>query len=209
MADGKLIKGSAYAGFAKREEARVPYLVGGNSDEASLTRRGVNPQMMLGAIKDRRDQFLAAFDPDHTGDAPRVIARLITDQSISEPDRALARLHAATGQPTYVYHFSYVPMSMRDQSFGLAHGGEIQYVFNTPRRGGQFDEEGAKIAQAANKYWVAFAKTSDPGSAGGPQWPKFDANDEALMEFGFGGEPVLHKHFHKQRLDWVEASVSK
>jgi para-nitrobenzyl esterase len=209
MADGKLITGSAYEGFAKGAQVRVPYLVGGNSDEASLTRRGMNPQMVLGAIKDRRDEFLAAFDPDNTGDAPRVIARFITDQSISEPDRALARLHSKRGQPTYVYHFSYVPISMRDQSFGLAHGGEIQYVFNTPRQGGTFDDEGKAIAAAANKYWVAFAKTSDPGSAGGPAWPKYDSNAEALMEFGFGGVPVLQNHFHAKRLNWVEQSVSK
>lgn len=209
MADGKMITGSAYAGFAKGDQARVPYLVGGNSDEASLTRRGLNPQMLLAGVKDRRDQFLAAFDPSNSGDASRVIARFITDQSISEPDRALARMHAKLGQPTYVYHFSYVPVSMREQSFGLAHGGEIQYVFNTPRQGAKFDDEGAAISKAANNYWVAFAKTSNPGSAGGPAWPKFAANNEALVEFGYGGVPVVQKDFHKSRLDWVEQSISK
>jgi len=209
MADGKLITGSAYQGFAKGAQAKVPFLLGGNSDEASLTRRGANPQMMFGAIKNGRDEFIAAFDPDNTGDIPRVIARFITDQSISEPDRALARAHSKLGQPTYLYHFSYVPMSMRDQSFGLAHGGEIQYVFNTPRQGGKFDDEGAAIAKAANNYWVAFAKTSDPGSAGGPTWPKFDASNESLIEFGFGGAPVVHQHFHRKRLDWVEGNVPK
>jgi len=209
MADGKLITGSAYAGFAKGLQARVPFVVGGNSDEASLTRRTVNPQARLAAIKERRAQFLAAFDPENTGDVPRVIARLVTDQSISEPDRALARLHAKVGQPTFVYHFSYVPMSMRDQSFGLPHGGEIQYVFNTPRQGGSFDEEGKTIAEAANKYWTAFAKTGDPDAAGGPQWPKFESTNESLMEFGFGGVPIVQKDFHKARLDWVEQSLAR
>lgn len=210
MADGKLITGSAYQGFAKGAQAKVPFMLGGNSDEASLTRRGANPQMIFSAIQQsRRDEFIAAFDPDNSGDIPRVVARFITDQSISEPDRALARAHSKLGQPTYIYHFSYVPMSMRDQSFGLAHGGEIQYVFNTPRQGGKFDDEGAAIAKAANNYWVAFAKTGDPGSAGGPAWPKFDATNESLVEFGFGGVPVVHQHFHRKRLDWVEGSLSK
>jgi hypothetical protein len=29
------------------------------------------------------------------------------------------------------------------------------------------------------------------------------------MEFGFGGVPVVQKHFHQKRLDWVEESLSK
>lgn len=208
MADGKMITGTAYQGFALGKQARVPYLVGGNSDEASLTRRGTNGPERLAAIKDRREEFLAAFDPDSSGNADRIIARLVTDVSISEPDRALARLHTKLGQPTFVYHFSYVPIAQRATSFGLAHGGEISYVFNNPRAGG-FDEEGKTIAAAANKYWAAFAKTGDPGAAGGPKWPKFDATDESLMEFGPNGAPVLQKHFHLTRLDWVERSLNK
>jgi para-nitrobenzyl esterase len=85
--------------------------------------------------------------------------------------------------------------------FGLPHGGEISYVFNTPRGGGAFDEEGKKIAQAANRYWTEFARTGSPGNAGGPAWPKFDATDEALLEFPAGGVPVVQPHFHSQRLD--------
>jgi len=209
MADGKMVTGSAVEGFAQGKQARVPYLVGGNSDEASLTRRTAMPTEQLAAIKERREALLAAFDPDNTGSADRIIARLVTDASISEPDRALARLHAVTGQPTFVYHFSYVPMSMRATSFGMAHGGEISYVFNSPRAGANFDDEGKAIAAAANKYWAAFAKTSNPGSAGGAVWPKWDATNESLMEFGFGGAPIVHKDFHKARLDWVEQSLTR
>jgi len=208
MADGKMITESAVDGFAKGKQARVPYLVGGNSDEASLTRRGMNAAERLTAIKERRAEFLAAFDPDKSSDAERIVARWVTDVSISEPDRALARLHAKRGLPTYVYHFSYVPIATRATSFGLAHGGEISYVFNNPRAGSAFDEEGKGIASAANKYWATFAKTGNPGSAS-PTWPRFELNNEVLMEFGFGGTPVVQKDFHKARLDWVESSVEK
>jgi para-nitrobenzyl esterase len=200
LADGKYITGSALAGFAKGAQAPVPYLVGGNSDEASLTRRAMNAPEQLAAIKEGREAFLAAFDPDNTSNAERIMARLVTDLTISEPDRALARLHAQRS-PTYVYHFSYTPLAQRDTAFGLAHGGELSYVFNSPRGGGSFDEEGKKIAQAANQYWAEFAKTGNPGSAGGPAWPKFDMADEALLEFAAGGVPIVHQHFHAQRLD--------
>jgi para-nitrobenzyl esterase len=150
MADGKMIVASAADGFAKGMEAHVPYLLGGNSDEASLTRRGFNAADRFASIQERRDAFLAAFDPDKTGDPDRIMARLVTDTSISEPDRDLARLHAKHGNATFVYHFSYTPTAQRARMFGLAHGGELAYVFNVPRAT-PFDDEGKSIAAAANK----------------------------------------------------------
>ena len=208
MADGKMIKGSAADGFAQGAEAHVPYLLGGNSDEASLTRRGLNAADRLAAIQQHREAFLAAYDPDHTADADRIIARWVTDTSISEPDRDLARLHAQHGNPTFVYHFSYTPVAQRATMFGLPHGGELAYVFDTPRAT-PFDDEGKAVAAAANKYWAQFAKTGDPDSAGGALWPKFTAADEYVMEFPASGIPSAAKHFHKDRLDWVEASLAK
>jgi para-nitrobenzyl esterase len=208
MADGKMITGSAAEGFATAKEAHVPYLLGGNSDEASLTRRGLNATERLASIQLRRAAFIEAYDPDNTGDADRIIARLVTDTSISEPDRDLARLHAKHGNATYVYHFSYTPAAQRATLFGLAHGGEIAYVFNAPRAT-PFDDEGKAVASAANKYWAQFAKTADPDASGGPKWLKFDAADEYVMEFPATGVPLAAKHFHKDRLDWVEAGLTK
>jgi para-nitrobenzyl esterase len=207
MADGKLIVGTVANGFANGKEAPVPYLLGGNSDEASLTRRGLNASERLAEIKNRHTELLAAFDPDNTNDADRIMARLITDRTISEPDRDLARLHSQHGSPTYVYHFSYTPAAQRATLFGLPHGGELPYVFNTPRGAG-FDDEGKAVSSAANRYWAAFARTGDPDSAGGVKWPKFDLTDESLLEFPASGVPVVQTHFHRTRLDWVEASLA-
>jgi len=185
----------------------VPYLLGGNSDEASLTRRGLNAAERFASIQQRRETFLAAYDPDNTADADRIIARLVTDTSITEPDRDLARLHAKHGNATYVYYFSYTPAAQRATLFGLAHGGELAYVFNTPRNT-PFDDEGKAVASAANRYWAQFAKSGDPDSAGGPPWPKFDAADESVMEFPASGMPLTAKHFQQDRLDWVEAGLA-
>ena len=171
MADGKMITGSAADGFTKGIEAHVPYLLGGNSDEASLARRGLNAAERFASIQQRRDAFIAAYDPDNTGDADRIMARLVTDSSISEPDRDLARLHAKHGNATYVYHFSYTPAAQRASSFGLAHGGELAYVFNTLRTT-PFDDEGKAVASAANRYWAQFAKPAIPTPRGSAVAPK-------------------------------------
>jgi para-nitrobenzyl esterase len=216
MVDGKLIADrSIYEGFQKGRAAKTPYLVGGNSDEVSLYR----PQMVMAneyaAVTKDKDAMLAAFDPEKAGDVVRTVSRLATDWRISEGDRALARLQSKAA-PTFVYHFSYMPIASRGTSFGAPHGGEISYAFNTiktPPPGGFTanrpapDPEGLAIAQSMNRYWVAFAKTGDPGSAGGVRWPRFEPKDEALIEFGAGGAPVVQNRFHKTRLDWVERNI--
>ena len=206
IADGHLITGTALQEFTQGKEAKVPYILGGNSDEASLTRSTTNVQARLTQAAND-NAFAAAFGPVAGDQGPRAVARVVTDELISEPDRALARIHSKVA-PTWVYHFSYTPMANRATAMGLPHGGEIGYVFNNPR-GGSFDAQGATIAQAANAYWVAFAKTGNPDSAGGPNWPKWDNAEEPLMEFGPEGVAHVDTHFHKARLDWVEAHAAK
>jgi para-nitrobenzyl esterase len=208
MIDGKLVASTIHDGFKKGREAKVPYLIGGNSNESSLYRGILVNGVEYANVTDRKEAMLAAFDPEKSGNVERTVARLVTDQRISEPDRALARIHSKS-QPTFVYHFSYTPIAGRAASLGAAHGGEISYVFNTLNggRGGPPDAEGVAISRSMNSYWAAFAKTGNPGTAGGPTWPKWDNTGESLMEFPAGGKPAVQSHFHKARLDWVEQGV--
>ena len=64
------------------------------------------------------------------------------------------------------------------------------------------------VATLANDYWAAFIKSGNPGSAGGPAWPKFTAATEASMEFGADGPTVREHHLAKQ-LDWTEQGLAK
>jgi para-nitrobenzyl esterase len=217
LIDGVVVATNTYDGFKAGRQAKAPYLFGGNSDEAALYRTVLAPATEYAKVTQGKDAMLAAFDPEGSGSVDRTIRRLITDWRFSEPDRALARIAAKT-QPTFVYHFSYTPIADRATSLGAPHGGEINYAFNTlsfstapqlNKATAPPDAEGVAIAQSMNRYWAAFVKTGNPGSAGGPRWPKFDAGDEALMEFGVGGKPIVRSHFHKARLDWVEQNAGK
>jgi para-nitrobenzyl esterase len=191
--DGKILTQGIDQAFAKGEEAHVPYLEGGNSYEASLFPQVANfPGPVIARAGDP-DKVVALYGGQP---APEVARELLTDTMITEPDRYLARQMARQGVPAFVYHFSYVPAAARATSFGAAHGSEVPYVFGTlPQQAFSYGgrdipaatPDDQKVSDAMHAYWVAFAKTGDPGSAGGPAWPRYTEAGDALLEFGAAG----------------------
>ena len=185
--DGVVVTETPAEGFAKGDQARVPYLVGGNSFEASLVPAVVaHPEAVLDRLGAAKDAAVALYGG---GDPVKAAAKITTLSTVIEPDRYLARMEAKVGVPAYVYYFSYLPDSLRASMIGVRHGGEIGYVFDTlpkaPIDRGPFHIPAATsadetVAQATHAYWVAFAKTGDPGSAGGVLWPAAGANDTVL-----------------------------
>jgi para-nitrobenzyl esterase len=201
--DGKYITEGLARGFAAAKQAKVPLMLGGNSNEASLVR----PQpAQLDAIPEaQKAAILKAFDPNGTGDRARIINDLVTVQLITEPDRNAARLHAKAGQPVYLYYFSHVAAAGKDRKpYGAGHTDEIRYVFGAPTAPAKFDAGDKALSDVMNRYWANFAKTGDPGSAGGVAWPKFDTAAEGQVEFGDEGVKVRN-HFLK---DWRDAAES-
>jgi para-nitrobenzyl esterase len=212
--DGKILTQGIDQGFAKGEEAHVPYLEGGNSYEASLFPAIANaPAPVLARAGDpAKVAALYGGQP-----APEIARELLTDVMITEPDRELARQMARQGVAAYVYHFSYVPAAVRATSFGAAHGSEIPYVFdNLPQQpfnyGGRdipaATPDDQKVSDAMHAYWVAFAKTGDPSAAGGPAWPRYTLDGDQLLEFGADGVNV-RSGFEKDRLDLLEANARR
>jgi para-nitrobenzyl esterase len=201
--DGRYVQSGISEGFEAGKQAKVPLLIGGNSNEASLFR----PQAAaLNAIPaDRKAAAMAAFDPKGAGATMQVVNDIATRQYITEPDRNISRAQARTGQPVYTYYFSYVsPAAKAQLPFGAPHAAEIKYAFAGPKQ--KFAAEDLPVAKAVNAYWAAFIKSGNPDSAGGPAWPKFTPATEAYMEFGAEG-PVPHDHFLKAQLDWTEDTV--
>lgn len=198
--DGVYITSGIAQGFAAGRQAKVPLMLGGNSNEASLFRP--QPAMLDALPASRKEAVLKVFDPETTGDKARIVNDLNTAQLITEPDRNLARLHSKAGQPAWLYYFSYVPPSKKAQKpYGAAHTDEIRFVFGAPKT--SFQPEDVALSEAMNAHWAAFAKAGRPGA----DWPKFQPG-EVSMEFGNDGPQVRREHL-KSRLDLVEAGQPK
>ncbi|MBL8772764.1 MAG: carboxylesterase family protein [Phenylobacterium sp.] len=203
MMDGRLYVETVISGFRAGRQMKIPLIIGGTSNEASLTRP--TAAMFDALPADRREAILKVFDPQGSGDKGRVINDLVTVSTITEPDRALARLHAKAGNPTWLFYFSYVPAAERARKpYGAGHVDEVRFVFGQPRA--RFAPEDLPLTEAMNAYWANFARTGSPGQAAGVTWPRFDLADERQIEFGAEG-PQPRSHFQKAWRDYVEAGA--
>lgn len=202
--DGEIFPTQVMPGFEAGVEAKVPLIIGGNSDEASLFHP---PASLLDAMPAaKRDAILEVFDPGGTKSKEQVINDFLTVQSVIEPDRAIARLHTRNGSPTWTYYFSDVPDGLKGiRLYGAAHTEELPFVFISPTQ--LFGPKDLALAKEMNAYWARFARTGDPDSAGGVPWPKW-SSDEGQIEFTPEGAKVRH-HFLKAERDLAESYVSK
>ncbi len=177
--------------FRAGRQAKVPYIIGANDLEFGFAPMPADrTDGMLASFGAAREKVVAAYDPEGKGDKGVIGMRLMSDMAMVEPARLLARVASAAGRPTWQYRFSYVASSLRGKVAGALHATEIPFVLNTVKAnyGDATTPEDLAMGRAANAYWVAFAKTGDPGTAAGvPKWPRYSATDDVIMDFTLNG----------------------
>ena len=199
--DGKIIPMTVVETFQQRKEAQVPYLVGYNSAEFPSKLEDVDASLTRTVGAKAADlPALTATYPDKADMAARIVGDII----FGEPARYLAALHAANGQPTWLYFFYVISPSVATRWKGTAHAQERQYVFDTLHTS-PFPTDANDQVQAAHAatYWTNFAKGGDPNSAGEPKWPRYAASTDQLLEFTNAG-PVGKASPHRERWDAIE-----
>jgi len=205
MIDGKIVVESPEQAYRAGHNTRLPLLIGANSADIGFSMAKTMDEVLapFGAGK---DQALAAYDPDKTGDVRAVGSRMAMDRFMGEPARFVARTLAAQGVRTYVYRFSYVAESMRTQWRGAPHATEIPYVFDTvaAKYGKDLTAKDAAAAAAANAYWANFTKSADPNGPGAVAWPAYDPRTGTIMDFTNDG-PKSGPDPWKTRMDLTEA----
>ena len=204
IVDGRLLTESPSQAIGRGHAADVPLMIGSNSYEASLMKLfGIPPTMMLATVPANVKAAYADL-PDDTAKA----SAIFTDAVMGGPARWVAT-QAQSGQPAYLYHFSYVLDLQRPTSPGAGHASELPYVFDSWGKLG-LNGQGVPVSAAdeaitkrVHSCWSAFAKSGKPACAGGPDWPAYSSTSDTLMEFD--QTPHLEQHFRKAQLDVQEA----
>ncbi|MGA7538799.1 MAG: carboxylesterase family protein [Steroidobacteraceae bacterium] len=202
--DGRLYLGAPTAVYAAGGGARVPVMIGTNTDEIGHLNASSLPALWASFGPDAA-AARALYDPDGQRTLTEVSNAAGGDQWMVEPARAIARLLSARGQRVYEYRFGYIASSLRRSLSGAPHASEIPFVFDTvaAHYGSETSRADETLARRMHAYWVAFAKTGRPDPQGLPAWPEYHASTDRLMRFTERG-PVPEADPWKSRLDLAE-----
>lgn len=184
------------------QTARVPILIGTNSDEFSmfvavqyLQNDNTLPsyQQMLDKTYGSTAAVVAVQYPlaDYGGNAGLAYATTVTDSVFACPVNDLTRGLAENG-PVYAYEFTDrtapAPDPLRKAPFpiGASHSLELRYLFDV---GGApaLDPAQRTLSAQMIQYWAQFVKTGAPLVTGQPVWPKFGVRPENVEAPESGG----------------------
>ena len=177
--DGTLLPEHPQTVFEQGRQARVPLIIGTNSDETSFSKAFY---LRNSARRKSALRMLNVFDPDNTdavmeayggGESRTEFAELLADAIFWAPSVRLAQLHARQ-EPTWMYRFDYAPQSLRKIGLGAIHSFELNAVFGdhessrsmgfTRLSGGMEDLQ--QITDLVQHHWAEFIHNAKPGE----QW---------------------------------------
>ena len=174
VVDGRLVTGSPVEGFTAGRQAKVPLLIGANSDELGIIPgflKGMFASKTIAQLGLSEDKLLAIYETKSAlnNDLP-------SDATFVEPAHAVAGLAVKGGQPVWTYSFGYVVEAKRKDWRGAPHSGDLGFVFDN--MGKLKDAPSAADQAAARRWadtWAAFARNGDPG------WARYDPATDQRM----------------------------
>jgi para-nitrobenzyl esterase len=181
--DGWVFPDEIHTIFEQGRQNRVPVIVGSNADEGSMQER----------YGDFADAFLEAYPVSDDSDVRETYVAAVGDAIFTWEMRMWARMTATVDADAWLYHFTRIPPIAESDFYGSHHGAEIVYIIGnfhlasfTPQ------PEDERLAEKMSGYWVNFATSGDPNGPGLPEWPAYDVENEAFMEFGDTIRPGNH-----------------
>ena len=199
MIDGTLIPDHVALLFAQGKQHDVPFLIGGNSWEASLGRQiggGFSPKFISRLVpKKDKDMLYPGLKGEELED------QVFGDLVLLSTGRYMANQMAYVEAKTYHYHFSYVASEKVNKQPGAAHADDIAFVMKT--LGVELENVSEKDKQISNlmhNYWVQFAKTGNPNLPDHPKWTPYNQDNGSVLEIG--DSIVLKNNFLNERINY-------
>ncbi|QXQ05285.1 carboxylesterase family protein [Sphingosinicellaceae bacterium] len=197
IVDGLFLTETPAASYAAGRAAKVPLLVGSNSQEGdwnSILGDAVptvsNYRAALERLFPGRGAALFALYPAASdADVPTTAMRLASDRFLGASTWQWFDLHRRSGEPTYYYYYARVrPAALPPLAeetpvpLGAVHSAEIEYAL------GNLDvnplyawtSEDRAISSTMQGYFAAFVKAGDPNAAGLRRWNAAPSSSNAV-----------------------------
>ncbi|WP_287978603.1 carboxylesterase family protein [Sphingomonas sp.] len=194
--DGYALTEAPEATFAAGRAARVPLLVGTNSQEAGAAALlgAATPSVatyrtaLAARFGAQADAVFALYPAASDADVVPAATAMASDAFLALPTWMWFDLSRRTGAPTYLYHYAHVrPRALADTSgappaWGAVHSAEIEYALGNldvnPLYG--WTDADRRVSATMSGYFADFIKTGDPNGPGLPHWPAATADTAAI-----------------------------
>ena len=167
------------------EQARVPLLVGWNSEEnnawAVLGPSEATPANLAVAIKKlygkQADAVNRVYSAQNNDEARQAATDLASDRFIAFGTWKWSDVQRKTsGKPVYRYYYSHPRPATVDghpAASGANHSAEIEYALGNLSRNKVFawTEDDYRVSNTMQSYFANFIKTGNPNGPGLPAWP--------------------------------------
>jgi para-nitrobenzyl esterase len=210
IVDGDFIPEQARALFDRGDIAKVPYILGSNTDEGTLFLIGqtvANEEQYMAALEQRFGAAGAAAVAKQYpaskfgGDYSAALARAFGDARLVCTTYDSALRAAKAGSKVYMYNFDVPANIPGGLMLGATHGSELTLVFGSAPT---FTDETRAVSDRLQGYWTNLSKSGDPNATGLLEWPRFTDTSNVRMNFGL--EPSIVRDFRAEECAFWRAS---
>jgi para-nitrobenzyl esterase len=207
--DGTLLTDFPIVSIRAGKSARVPMLIGINSNEGSLMEAyRIPPQRVVTLFRGNRDDIREAYG-DLAKDPPAYARALYGDVIFAAPARRIATAQGSLAL-VWLYDFDYVAEKRRGSAPGVPHGGELPYFFDTLDAARVLSalatSQDEQYAAQVNACVAAFIRDGDPRRA--PlcmAWRPYDAARDNWFRFSTESTEVLSPG--RRQLDAIDLAM--
>lgn len=196
--DGYVLPYSPFECFERGLQAKVPIMIGSNSDEGSVLWPMMGTPLISHRFDSISDDSIANLIRQEFGDdaerlfelypglengASTAQTELLGDSMFGDKAYFYATRHAVSGESSYLYYFNQTS-PLKKQTAGAFHASEIAYVFGSEISILPIDDDGRDLSKQMSRYWRNFAHNGDPSDNELSAWPAYQKDSDQWMVLG-------------------------